>query len=189
MRLTHGLAVSGRAGGFDVGRHVVHEDRFFRFDFKFVQGDMRKMPFDCEFDAAVCMFTSFGYFDEAGNMRALKSMAKALKPGGKLLLDMMSRDSAAELPPRDWYCENGKFELEEREFDAKRGIMSNRIIYIHPGEKPVESGFVVRTYSAQTLSGLFLKAGLKPLAFWDRLSFANNSKRGNRLVALAVKGE
>jgi len=160
-----------------------------KLDIKFVLGDMRAMPFDGEFDAAVCMFTSFGYFNEAGNMRALKSMAKALKPGGKLLLDIMSQDAAAALPPRDWQCENETFELEEREFDDRRGIIRNRIIYLRPGEKPVESGFVVRVYNAQTLSELLLKAGLKPLAFWDRLNFAKSSAQGNRLVALAVKGE
>jgi ubiquinone/menaquinone biosynthesis C-methylase UbiE len=184
-----GMAITG----LDFCKPYLNEARAnaktLKLDIKFVHGDMRKMPFDSEFDAAICMFTSFGYFDEAGNMRVLKSIAKALKPGGKLLLDIMSRDAAAALPPREWQCENETFELEEREFDHRRGIITNRIIYMRPGEKPVESGFVVRVYNAQTLSKLLLKAGLKPLAFWDRLNFAKSSAQGNRLVALAVKGE
>ncbi|MFA5160789.1 MAG: class I SAM-dependent methyltransferase [Elusimicrobiales bacterium] len=159
-------------------------------DINFIRGDMRAMPFDGEFDATVNMFTSFGYFDQAGNMRALNSMAKALRPGGKLLIDVIDRDFVADSKsPRDWHLrEDGVYELEERDFDARRDIIRTRMVYIRPGQKPVERQFTLRLYNARTLSALLVKAGFKPLSFRDRLDFSKGG-RGPRLVALAVKGE
>ena len=49
---------------------------------RFVQGDMREIPFRAEFDAVVNMFTAFGYFDsEADDQRVIDGAAAALKTG------------------------------------------------------------------------------------------------------------
>ncbi|MFA6029624.1 MAG: class I SAM-dependent methyltransferase [Elusimicrobiota bacterium] len=55
----------------------------------FVHGDMRKLPFEGEFDAVVNLWTSFGYFpDVEDDRRALRGVLKALKPGGVLALEL-----------------------------------------------------------------------------------------------------
>jgi SAM-dependent methyltransferase len=54
----------------------------------FLRRDMRELEYVQEFDALVNWFTSFGYFDTATNDRVLAAFARALKPGGKLLLDL-----------------------------------------------------------------------------------------------------
>ena len=65
-------------------------------DIRFVQGDMRDIPFRGEFDAVVNMFTAFGYFDsEADDQRVIDGASAALKPGGRLLLDLLNRDWVA----------------------------------------------------------------------------------------------
>jgi SAM-dependent methyltransferase len=53
----------------------------------FSRRDMRELPFESEFDAIVNWFTSFGYFDRQTNDAVLRSFARALRPGGKLLLE------------------------------------------------------------------------------------------------------
>jgi SAM-dependent methyltransferase len=54
----------------------------------FLLGDMRELAFDSEFDAVLNWFTSFGYFDRATNDAVLRSFARALQPGGQLLLEL-----------------------------------------------------------------------------------------------------
>jgi len=53
-----------------------------------VYGDMRWLPFPTGcFDAVVCLWNSFGYFDDEGNSQVVQEAARLLAPGG-LLLDI-----------------------------------------------------------------------------------------------------
>ncbi len=45
-----------------------------------------------DFDAVICMWQSFGYFDASTNRRVLASMANRLRSGGRLVLDIYNRD-------------------------------------------------------------------------------------------------
>lgn len=59
----------------------------------FRQADARRLPFRRRFDAALNMFTSFGYFaDEAEDQAVLRAVARALRPGGRLLMDLLNRE-------------------------------------------------------------------------------------------------
>jgi ubiquinone/menaquinone biosynthesis C-methylase UbiE len=54
----------------------------------FVEGDMRTLTYQEEFDALVVLSTSFGFFDDETNQRVLEGIARALKPDGRLLLQL-----------------------------------------------------------------------------------------------------
>ena len=54
---------------------------------EYVAGDMRALPWAGRFDRLVCWFTSFGYFDDATDRRVLAGFRRALRPGGRLVLD------------------------------------------------------------------------------------------------------
>jgi ubiquinone/menaquinone biosynthesis C-methylase UbiE len=59
---------------------------------RLVRADMRALPFEAGFDAAVNLFTSFGYFiSDAANAAALRQMVRTLRPGGRLLMDLVHR--------------------------------------------------------------------------------------------------
>ena len=59
---------------------------------RFEIGDMRDIPYENYFDAVVNLFTSFGFFEkEEENIQVIKEIYKALKPGGKLLLDFENK--------------------------------------------------------------------------------------------------
>ncbi len=45
------------------------------------------MPWQGRFDRLVCWFISFGYFDDATDRQVLAGFRRALRPGGRLLLD------------------------------------------------------------------------------------------------------
>lgn len=54
----------------------------------YVRGDMRRLPWTAEFDRVISWFTSFGYFEDDDNQRVLGQAATALRPAGRLLLDL-----------------------------------------------------------------------------------------------------
>jgi SAM-dependent methyltransferase len=55
-------------------------------------GDLRELPFEARFDTALNWFTSFGYFDDAGNQRMLEGLARALRTGRRLVVELLNRD-------------------------------------------------------------------------------------------------
>jgi SAM-dependent methyltransferase len=60
-------------------------------DVEYVQGDMRRIPWQSRFDAVLLWYTTFGYFDDAENAQVLQDAASALKPGGRLLIEQINR--------------------------------------------------------------------------------------------------
>ncbi|MCX5795334.1 MAG: methyltransferase domain-containing protein [Elusimicrobia bacterium] len=58
---------------------------------RFLKQDMRRMGFDREFDAALSLFTSFGYFARVSDdARVLKNIFNALRPGGRFMIDVVN---------------------------------------------------------------------------------------------------
>lgn len=54
----------------------------------YVEGDMRSLPWTGRFDRVVNWFTSFGYFSDDDNRCVLSEIARALKPGGQLAIEL-----------------------------------------------------------------------------------------------------
>lgn len=64
------------------------QNRDIRVDY--VHGDMRDLPWTGRFDRIINWVTTFGYFDDQGNQRVLTQAASALKPGGRLGIEMLN---------------------------------------------------------------------------------------------------
>lgn len=58
----------------------------------YYEGDLRALPVSGPFDAVLCWFTSFGYFDDEDNRLVLQQFANVLGPGGTLLIETMHHD-------------------------------------------------------------------------------------------------
>ena len=50
-------------------------------------GELADLGYDCAFDLVLNWFSSFGYLDEAGNRAVLRAFRRALRPGGRLILE------------------------------------------------------------------------------------------------------
>jgi SAM-dependent methyltransferase len=59
---------------------------------RWMVGDMRELEFDGAFDGVYSFFTSFGYFSDAENEGVVERLVRALRPGGRFLIDMANRD-------------------------------------------------------------------------------------------------
>jgi SAM-dependent methyltransferase len=69
----------------------------------FVEGDMRALTYQEEFDALVILNTSFGFFDDETNQRVLEDIARALKPDGRLLLQLSDPHTFVERQKARYY--------------------------------------------------------------------------------------
>src|SRR5580658_3195877 len=57
-------------------------------------GDLRALPCAGPFDAVVCWYTSFGFFDDDDCRRTLAEFRRVLRPGGRVLIETMHHDGA-----------------------------------------------------------------------------------------------
>ena len=108
-RIALELAARGfRVSGLDASGEYVAEARRRaeerRLAAEFVLGDMRALPWRGEFDAALCVGNSFGYFDDEGNRAFLAAVHAALKPGGRFFLSypLVAELALAGRHLRDW---------------------------------------------------------------------------------------
>lgn len=96
---------------------------------KLIQCDMRFLPFQDEFDAIICMYTSFGYFiKERENVKVLRAVLKSLKREGLFLLDLPNKKwTLNNVSGKTWQKIKNEYVLENRSFDKKRKIFKNEI--------------------------------------------------------------
>lgn len=128
----------------------------------FVHGDMREMQFDAQFDGAFCLFETFGYFDDETNKATAKNIAKALKPGAKVVLDVLNRDYLIrELPTRVWWEGDGCVVLEEVDFNFfSSRITSKRSIAFEDGRQ-LEQEISIRAFVLHELGKVLHAAGFR----------------------------
>ncbi len=128
-----------------------------------MEADMREVEFDRTFDSAYCFFGSFGYFDDAGNLQMARSVRRALRDGGKFLIDThLVETLLPKFRPRDWYWtgeapEEGRL-LEERTWDASRGRVDSIWTFLR-GEEVTESRTSIRVYTFREAAELLFEAG------------------------------
>ena len=156
----------------------------------FTRGDMRDLPYHGEFDAAVNLFTSFGYFErEEDDRKVLARVARALKPRGKFLMERFNRESlASTLPSQSWQVRDDRSViLYEDTFDVLRGRYETRQIVIdRTGTR--EHNASVRAYSFPELKDVFDAAGLSVHRVLGGLDLSPYTARSRRMVLFAVKG-
>lgn len=148
-----------------------------------VQADMRELPWTAEFDAVLSLFSSLGYFlSDAEDLRVLRAVRRALRPGGVFLLETMHRDLIArDFAERDWWAmDDGTTVWVEREFDAVAGVSHERTRWLRADGRSGEKRHALRVRSATEWATLFATAGLQPLGWyggWDASPFTRDSER------------
>ncbi len=137
----------------------------------FLHTDMREMDFDAQFDGAYCVLSSFGYFDEDANFKVAAAMARALKPGARLIIDTLNRDYiVADLPTRVWWEGDGCVVLEEVDFNFHTSRISSRRSVVFADGRQAEQEISIRAYSLHELGRLMQKAGLRVIDVSGSLS-------------------
>ena len=157
---------------------------------QFVHADMREIPFEGEFDAIINMFSAFGYFDDdTENQKVLDRVARALKPGGKFLIDLLNTlriirnflaQSWDELP-------DGTSVLTKRDYNLLTGNIEELRTYIAPDGSKREVHLVWRLYFYPELAKMLNHADLTPIQVFGNFDGSKYTWDSNRMIVLAEK--
>jgi SAM-dependent methyltransferase len=125
---------------------------------RYVRADMREVVFGSVFDAAICLWGSFGYFDDAGDRAQARSAAQALEHGGRYLIDALVEEAIAP-----WFRERESYEVgdtrvEERRAWAPGGRIETTWTFTRAGERAVGRSSI-RIYSLDELTDLLARVG------------------------------
>lgn len=183
-----GLAVTGYDYSGEYLREAASRAKKARVALRLERGDMRELKFRGVFDAAVNLFTSFGYFPKfSDDIRTLRGVARALKPGGLFLIELVNADHTRKsFRPRWWDDMGDHFLLTSSELTAD-GLHDTWIRLPKKGGRAQARTFFCRLYDRERLSGALVRAGLKPLKFWGGYGGAPLCAKRDRLLCLAIK--
>ena len=131
---------------------------------RYLLHDLRRPLAEGGFDAALNVFSSIGYGEEEDDVAVLRTLARAVRPGGTVLVETLHRDTVAALLSREApvasRLPDGTLMLEERRFDAIAGRVETTWHWQGPaggGEKSA----LVRVYTVTELVRLVREAGLR----------------------------
>lgn len=134
---------------------------------RYVQADMRVLPFENEFDCAICWFTTFGYFSDEENMLVLRSVHRALKPGGVFLLDHQNRDRSIQEGFRGACFRRGEdLMYDDVSLDLETGGSVIDRTIVRDG-KTRRFKMLVRLFSAHEMMAWFRDAGFADVGCCD----------------------
>lgn len=95
------------------------------------QGDMRELAYQGEFDAVLLLSGSFGFFDEPANQDVLARIARALTPGGRVLIDVFDPARMVVRPPRrSWSHFGGGYNLRTTWWEPETCTYVSEFLFI-----------------------------------------------------------
>lgn len=125
----------------------------------YVRADVRDyLPAAGTFDAAVVLSQSFGYFDPAANARLLTRWADALRPGGRVVLDLWNPEFFLPRQGQRTFDLPGGTVRETTRLDG--GRLFSRLEYPGGGQ----DAFEFQTFTGEEMTRLAASCGLTPVA-------------------------
>ena len=158
-------------------------------DIELIQGDLRKFVRPEAFDAAISIYTSFGYCSTVDeDMQILKNIAASLKPDGWFILEMTGKEIAVrDFTEGEWFERGGFTVLTEYTVEgAWEGLKSRWILYDGAGRK-ADHTYVQRLYSATELKSLMLTCGFSSVEVYGDFDFSLYNEKARTMVLIARK--
>jgi len=154
-----------------------------------VRSDMREIPYEGHFATVLSLFTSFGYFEsDSENAKVLSEAFRALRPGGKFLIDYLSRDYViATLVERDIRAIGDRHVENVRCLtDGCRRVEKTTTVTSADG-RVYQFHESVRMYSRQEMVDMLRAAGFVDVVCYGSLSGGVCSASSPRLILIAEK--
>jgi SAM-dependent methyltransferase len=130
----------------------------------FTQGDMLALEYEESFDAAFCVGSSFGFFDDQRNADVATRIHRGLKDNGTFLLQVINRDHAIQSQPAmAWFEGDGCVCMEESSVNYITSRLNVKRTVIFDDGRQREIEFSVRLYSLHELGQLLHQSGFRIL--------------------------
>ncbi|MEE8046980.1 MAG: class I SAM-dependent methyltransferase [Dehalococcoidia bacterium] len=186
-----GIAITGQ----DLSAEYLADARIasekMNVDLPLVRSDMRVIPFENQFDHVINMFTSFGYFEsDEDDTKVLREIARSLKSGGMLLIDLINRDWViANNEPSDRRInQDGTVVLEHRNLNLRTNRNEVSFTFIDPdGFRRESFGHRIRLYTLDEITRMMHDAGLEFIRAYGGFDFEPFSPSTRRLIVVARK--
>ena len=154
---------------------------------EYVEGDMRRLPWRGRFDRAVNWFTSFGYFSDDVDRQVLREVCDALRPGGRLVLDVHNRDALMRVFQPDGAVERGDdIMVDRRSFDVVTGRLESDRIVVRGG-RTRRMHFSVRLFTFTELRDWLRSAGFSSVGGYDKVSGEPLTPETRRMLVVATR--
>jgi SAM-dependent methyltransferase len=156
---------------------------------EWIPEDMRTFVRPGQFDLAISLFTSFGYFEkEEDNLSVLRNIHSSLVPGGWFIVDVLGKEILARrfAPSGVEEYPDGTMMMERREIIADWSRIRATWILIQNNQA---TRWVVNTalYSGQELASLLRNAGFKDVRLYGTWKGGPYDLNAERLIAVAAK--
>lgn len=162
--------------GIDISKRLIHYCKRQARRTKgltFWAEDMRRMNYEAEFDAVVCLGVTFGAYSDSQNQEILRRIGGALVSGGKVLLQLPDLAITAERLKQGHYWQErpeGNY-LAKAWYDPILNMGHGRVIFIdRDGTTHLqEKDEVTRLYTAREIRAMFTRVGLEHLAAYGNI--------------------
>ncbi len=157
-------------------------------DVDWVQGDMRDLPYDSEFDHAL-LLDSFGFFAlESDDAAVLGQLGKVLRPGGQAAIAVVNGERIlAGFEPRAEERAGGTTVTIQRELDRESRILKELVTVNWAGGRS-EGERRQRLYSGEQVSAMVLRAGFRVSAIFGDFSESPYDREASpRIVLIGVR--
>jgi SAM-dependent methyltransferase len=146
--------------------------------------DLRDLDLDSEFDLVLNLNDgAIGYLEsDEENHRTFEVISRALKPGGRNLIQLPNVLYAKErLPQRSWIPAEGMIELVEHRWDKKARRMEGKMVAARLGEVLEDLDgieFSQRLYSVDELREIYASVGMELLTAYHGSGQPREPKAG-----------
>ena len=158
-------------------------------DLDLEQADLRKFVRPEAFDAAVSLYTSFGYCDTIEeDMQILANIGTSLKKGGWFILEMTGREIAVrDFTEGEWFERGGFTVLTEFAVEGAWEGLRSRWMLIDENGRKIDHTYVQRLYSAVELKRLMLASGFSSVEIYGDFDFSPYNEKARTMVLVARK--
>lgn len=193
-RLTIPLARMGlRMTGVDLAGGYIRRARTLArregLDICFVQEDMRGIEFDGEFDAAVNWFGSFGYFDEAGNLEFCRRVHRALRPGGRFLIETMNRTHMVSHLRSQGEWTVGPISIRETVRLERGGRRVAATWTMSDGRTTEHQNLSIRLFTGAEMRAVLRQAGFTDVCLYGNPPLGRFTRHSRRMLVVARKAD
>lgn len=166
-RIARALAARGMmVAGVDLSEPLLARARAAAPDLSWCTGDVRELSFDREFDAAVVVWNSFGYFDPPGDRAFATGLRRALVSGGRLMLDVNATETLLHRVEAEvLHAAGGVLVQEKRTFDPFTGRVKMAWTATS-GRNTVQTESSIRLYGCAELCDLLRSVGFSTFSAW-----------------------
>ena len=127
-----------------------------------VRLDLRDLGGIGPYDACTCLYTVFGYFDDAENAAVLTRVRDVLRPGGRLLLDVNNPLAILCRLGDEWSETEHGVRRESSHYDPMTGtLITDRVLHARDGRRLRLPTSRVRLYPPHELAALLRASGFE----------------------------